>query len=67
MFQKPGSFFPHYAHLTRDEATETARIIWREINGKNLRENIAPTKTRAGLLLFKGRHHRVTNMKLRRL
>ena len=27
----------------------------------------APTKTRAGLLLFKGRDHRVTDMKLRRL
>ncbi|CAN5480621.1 type I pantothenate kinase [soil metagenome] len=67
VFQEPGSFFQHYAHLTRDEATQTARLIWREINGKNLRENIAPTKNRAGLLLFKGRDHRVTNMKLRRL
>ena len=67
VFQDPGSFFQHYAHLTRDEATATARLIWREINGKNLRENIAPTKTRAGLLLFKGRDHRVTEMRLRRL
>ena len=67
VFKEPDSFFQHYAHLSRDEATETARLIWREINGKNLRENIAPTKTRAGLLLFKGRDHRVTNMKLRRL
>jgi len=67
VFKEPDSFFQHYAHLTRDEATETARMIWREINGKNLRENIAPTKNRAGLLLFKGRDHRVTSMKLRRL
>jgi len=67
VFQDPGSFFQHYAHLSRDEATATARLIWREINGKNLRENIAPTKTRAGLLLFKGRDHRVTEMRLRRL
>lgn len=67
VFQDPGSFFQHYAHLSRDEATATARLIWREINGKNLRENIAPTKTRAGLLLFKGRDHRVTDMRLRRL
>ncbi len=67
VFQNPDSFFQHYAHLTREEAIETARFIWREINGKNLRENIEPTKHRAGLLLHKGRDHRVTNVKLRRL
>ena len=67
VFKEPDSFFQHYAHLSREEATETAQLIWREINGKNLRENIAPTKTRAGLLLFKGRDHRITSMKLRRL
>jgi type I pantothenate kinase len=67
VFQNPDSFFRHYAHLTRDEAIETARTIWREINGKNLRENIAPTKGRASLLLHKGADHRVTEVKLRRL
>ena len=67
VFQDPNSFFQHYAHLTRDEAVETARFIWREINGRNLRENIAPTKGRAGLLLRKGRDHRVTDVALRRL
>jgi type I pantothenate kinase len=67
VFKEPDSFFQHYSHLSREEATETAKLIWREINGKNLRENIAPTKTRAGLLLFKQRDHRITNMKLRRL
>ncbi len=67
VFQNPDSFFQHYAHLTRDEATETARFIWREINGKNLRENIAPTKGRAGLLLRKAADHRVTDVWLRRL
>jgi type I pantothenate kinase len=67
VFQNPDSFFQHYAHLTREEATETARFIWREINGKNLRENIEPTKGRAGLLLRKGADHRVTNVSLRRL
>jgi type I pantothenate kinase len=67
VFQNPDSFFQHYAHLSRQEAIETARFIWREINGKNLRENIAPTKGRAGLLLRKGVDHRVTNVSLRRL
>ena len=67
VFQNPDSFFQHYAHLSRPEAIETARHIWREINGKNPRENIEPTKHRAGLLLQKGRDHRITGVKLRRL
>ena len=67
VFQNPDSFFRHYAHLSREEATETARFIWREINGKNLRENIEPTKRRAGLLITKGGDHRVTSVQLRRL
>ena len=67
VFQNPDSFFQHYAHLTHEEAVETARFIWREINGKNLRENIAPTKGRAGLLMRKGPDHRVTDVSLRRL
>ena len=53
--------------LSEDEAIETARFIWREINGKNLRENIAPTKRRASLLLRKGADHRVTDVSLTRL
>ncbi len=67
VFQDPNSFFQNYAHLTHDEAVATAKGIWREINGKNLRENIEPTKTRAGLLLRKGADHRVTEVSLRRL
>ncbi len=67
VFQNPDSFFQHYAHLTRDEAIDTARTIWREINGRNLRENIEPTKGRASLLLRKGFDHRVTRVSLRRL
>jgi type I pantothenate kinase len=67
VFQNPSSFFRHYAELSRDEAVATARKIWHEINGKNLRENIEPTKDRADLLLRKGADHRVTSVALRRL
>jgi type I pantothenate kinase len=67
VFQDPNSFFRHYADLSHDEAVDTARFIWHEINGKNLRENIAPTKSRAALLLRKGPDHRVTEVSLRRL
>ncbi len=67
VFQNPDSFFRHYADLTPDRAVEVAKSIWHDINGKNLRENIAPTKSRAALLLRKGRDHRVTDVSLRRL
>lgn len=67
VFRDPNSFFQHYAHLSDDEAIELARSIWREINGKNLVENIEPTKSRASLIVKKGVDHRVTNVHLRRL
>jgi type I pantothenate kinase len=67
VFQDPQSFFRHYADLSQDEAIETAMEIWREINGKNLRENIAPTRNRASLILSKGADHRVTEVHLLKL
>jgi type I pantothenate kinase len=67
VFQNPNSFFRHYADLSPDEAVDVAKFIWRDINGKNLRENIAPTKSRAALMLRKGLDHRVTEVSLRRL
>jgi type I pantothenate kinase len=67
VFRDPDSFFQHYAHLTDAEAVDMARTIWREINGKNLVENIEPTKSRASLLVKKGADHRVTKVNLRRL
>ena len=67
VFQNPDSFFQNYAHLTHEQAVATARGIWHEINGKNLRENIEPTKGRASLLLRKGPDHRATDVSLRRL
>jgi type I pantothenate kinase len=67
VFQDPQSFFRHFAHLTDEEATATAVGIWTEINGRNLRENIEPTRDRASLILRKGIDHRVTEVRLRKL
>ena len=67
VFQDPQSFFKHFAELSDDEATDVARGIWAEINGRNLSENIAPTKSRASLVINKGANHRVTDVQLRKL
>ncbi len=67
VFKDPNSFFKVYAHLTDDEATDTALGIWTEINGRNLKENIAPTRDRASLVLRKAANHRVDHVQLRKL
>ncbi len=67
VFQDPQSFFKHFADLTDEQATALAGQIWESINGRNLRENIAPTKGRASLVIEKGADHRVTDVFLRKL
>jgi type I pantothenate kinase len=66
-FQNPNSYFSHYRDLAPDEARAQAQQIWREINGINLRENIAPTRERADLVLRKDRDHGVAEIWLRRI
>ncbi|SKA27654.1 pantothenate kinase [Vibrio cincinnatiensis] len=65
-FKKPGSYFNHYTQLSEDEAIAKAKHIWHSINGKNLQENILPTKERAQLILRKGLNHSVEKVLLRK-
>ena len=58
-FRRSDSYFHHYQHLSQDEALKVASDIWREINLRNLRENIAPTRGRANLVVGKQADHRV--------
>ncbi len=67
VFRDPDSYFHRYASLSETDARATAARIWRDINGVNLRENIAPTRGRAHLILTKGLHHFVEQVQLRRL
>ena len=66
-FRDPLSYFRKYAELSEDEAVETANGLWNGINLPNLRENIVPTRQRAGLILRKGASHRIEEVALRRL
>ena len=67
VFRDPRSFFHRYASLSNAEAVDTAREIWRRINGVNLRENIIPTRDRARLVLEKGADHAIRRVHLRTL
>jgi type I pantothenate kinase len=67
VFRDPRSYFHRYASLTDDDATRTARDIWRTINHANLRENISPTRERARLILEKGADHAVRRVRLKKV
>ena len=67
IFQDPDSFFKHFADLTEEQAISLAHEIWVGINGKNLKENIEPTRARASLVLHKGADHKVDAVHLRKL
>lgn len=65
VFRDPRSYFHRFSSLTDAQAVETARDIWRTINGVNLRDNIFPTRERARLILEKGPEHAVRRVRLR--
>lgn len=67
VFQDAESYFHRFAELSEEEAREIAFRIWTEINERNLRENIEPTRERASLILEKGEAHSVGRVHLRRL
>jgi type I pantothenate kinase len=67
VFTDENSYFHRYAALTDEAAEAVARGIWRDINYRNLRENILPTRERAHLILRKDRQHRVQSVRLRKL
>ncbi|MTV24246.1 type I pantothenate kinase [Nitriliruptoraceae bacterium ZYF776] len=66
-FRDPRSYFQRYADLDDADADATARDIWERINGRNLRRNVLPTRTRADLILRKGPDHTVEKVHLRKL
>ena len=67
VFQDPNSFFRRFADLTQEQAIALAHEIWTGINGKNLKENIQPTRARASLVIEKGADHKVSAVHLRKL
>jgi type I pantothenate kinase len=66
-FRDPRSYFRLYSDLSTDEAVATAKRIWADINGINLRENIRPTRDRARLVLRKSGDHSISEVRLRKI
>ena len=66
-FRDPKSFFHRYSELSDEAALSIAEGLWTNINLKNLKENIQPTRPRADLILKKGSDHLVEEVLLRKL
>ncbi|MFD1747251.1 type I pantothenate kinase [Rhizobium helianthi] len=66
-FRDPSSYFNRYATIDQQAALDIAEGLWQNINLKNLRQNILPTRPRADLILRKGSNHLVETVALRKL
>jgi len=66
-FTNPKSYFHRYAEMDEAKAFARAEEIWSTINLPNLVQNIAPTRSRATLVLQKGERHAVERVLLRKL
>jgi type I pantothenate kinase len=66
-FADSGAYFHRFAGLSDEQAMETAVGIWAQVNGPNLRDNIAPTRSRARLVLQKAADLKVRRVLLRKL
>lgn len=64
--QDPENYYYQYAIGDRAEALAMAHQVWRDVNLKNLREYILPTRNRADLILHKTQHHVIDKIGLRR-
>ncbi|MGF0539730.1 type I pantothenate kinase [Agrobacterium sp. ES01] len=66
-FRDPNSYFQRYANISESDALGVAEDLWENINLRNLRENILPTRPRADLILQKGENHLIEKVALRKL
>jgi type I pantothenate kinase len=64
-FRDPTSYFHRYASMPEADAMQLAHTVWDTINGVNLRQNIAPTREHADLILEKAADHTVQRVRLR--
>ena len=53
--------------MSEEELRKRGEYIWRTINLPNLLENIAPTRSRAHIVLRKGANHLIENVIIRKL
>jgi len=65
-FKEPGNYYYSYAQGEREAAFEMARGVWENVNLKNLKEYISPTKNRAELIIHKAENHYIDQLLLKK-
>jgi type I pantothenate kinase len=63
---QPDAYLHRFSGLAEADLRALAREVWAGINLVNLRENVAPTRARAHVVVEKGSDHRVRRVVLRR-
>lgn len=66
-FQDERSYFKQFTTMNDDEAWNFAAGVWDDVNGPNLRHNIAPTRERATAILRKGPDHSIQTIAIRKV
>lgn len=64
-FHDSSNYYYQYAQMPREEAFAYAKKIWRDIDLKNLKEYILPTRFRADMILHKTEGHVMDNILVR--
>jgi type I pantothenate kinase len=67
VFQNDSSYFHHYKDLDAEQARDVALDIWRDINLRNLNDNILPSRERANVVLRKRADHLIGEVWLRQI
>ncbi|WP_304192283.1 hypothetical protein [Phenylobacterium aquaticum] len=58
----PGSFYARFRHMDQPAVIQLARMVWTEVNLKNLREHIVAARPLADLVVRKGPDHAVVGV-----
>ena len=62
----PDNYYYNYAIGDRQDAINMAKAVWRSVNLKNLEEYIAPTMTRADLIIHKSDNHFIDYLQIKK-
>ncbi|MDE1548720.1 type I pantothenate kinase [Jeotgalibaca caeni] len=63
---QPDNYYHSYAIGDREEAIQMAKGVWKNVNLKNLTEYIAPTMTRADLIIHKADNHYIDYLSIKK-
>ena len=58
----PASFYARFRHMSREETDALARMVWRNVNLKNLHDHIVFARDRADLVVRKGPDHAILSV-----